>query len=86
MASDQLGLDPEIMTTREVILDGGSPWGFRMHGGIDVLQPLRISRVSLLKIIVVSFDCYACGINLDFSIIIFVCSTFTKFVVLQNTL
>ncbi|GLG98100.1 uncharacterized protein GBIM_04723 [Gryllus bimaculatus] len=34
------------MSTREVILDGGSPWGFRMHGGADVGQPLRISRVS----------------------------------------
>ncbi|KAF5300157.1 hypothetical protein FQR65_LT09248 [Abscondita terminalis] len=34
------------MTAREVILDGGSPWGFRMHGGVDVQQPLRISRVN----------------------------------------
>ena len=34
------------MTTREVVLDGGSPWGFRLHGGADVNQPLRISRVS----------------------------------------
>lgn len=33
------------MTSREVCLDGGSPWGFRMHGGVDVNQPLRISRV-----------------------------------------
>lgn len=37
------------MTAREIILDGGSPWGFRMHGGVDVLQPLRISRVSHFK-------------------------------------
>lgn len=35
------------MTSREVCLDGGSPWGFRMHGGVDVNQPLRISRVRL---------------------------------------
>ncbi|XP_044742795.1 uncharacterized protein LOC123305210 isoform X3 [Chrysoperla carnea] len=34
------------MSTREVILDGGSPWGFRMHGGSDHNQPLRISRVN----------------------------------------
>ncbi|XP_063907117.1 uncharacterized protein LOC135125429 isoform X2 [Zophobas morio] len=34
------------MTTREVVLDGGSPWGFRLHGGADVNQPLRISRVN----------------------------------------
>ncbi|KAK4883308.1 hypothetical protein RN001_006627 [Aquatica leii] len=34
------------MTAREVVLDGGSPWGFRMHGGVDVQQPLRISRVN----------------------------------------
>lgn len=35
------------MTARQVILDGGSPWGFRMHGGNDVGSPLRISRVSI---------------------------------------
>ncbi|XP_068912514.1 uncharacterized protein [Tenebrio molitor] len=34
------------MTTREVVLDGGSPWGFRLHGGADLNQPLRISRVN----------------------------------------
>ncbi|GLV41195.1 CAP [Carabus blaptoides fortunei] len=34
------------MSTREITLDGGSPWGFRMHGGADVQQPLRISRVN----------------------------------------
>ncbi|KRT83737.1 PDZ domain-containing protein, partial [Oryctes borbonicus] len=34
------------MTAKEVVLDGGLPWGFRMHGGVDVLQPLRISRVN----------------------------------------
>ncbi|CAG4992602.1 unnamed protein product [Parnassius apollo] len=32
------------MTTREVELTGGAPWGFRMHGGADQNQPLRISR------------------------------------------
>jgi len=36
----------DTMSTREIVLDGGSPWGFRMHGGADVGQPLRISRVS----------------------------------------
>lgn len=34
------------MTAREVELTGGAPWGFRMHGGADQNQPLRISRVS----------------------------------------
>ncbi|XP_071439970.1 vinexin isoform X3 [Hetaerina americana] len=34
------------MSTREVILTGGSPWGFRMHGGCETGQPLRISRVN----------------------------------------
>lgn len=33
------------MTAREVELSGGAPWGFRMHGGADQNQPLRISRV-----------------------------------------
>ncbi|CAH2071382.1 unnamed protein product, partial [Iphiclides podalirius] len=32
------------MTAREVELTGGAPWGFRMHGGADQNQPLRISR------------------------------------------
>ncbi|CAB3373004.1 Hypothetical predicted protein [Cloeon dipterum] len=31
---------------RQVVLRGGSPWGFRMHGGADTTQPLRISRVN----------------------------------------
>ncbi|XP_017888396.1 uncharacterized protein LOC108629940 [Ceratina calcarata] len=34
------------MSAREVTLIGGSPWGFRMHGGHDLNQPLRISRVN----------------------------------------
>ncbi|KPI91369.1 PDZ and LIM domain protein 3 [Papilio xuthus] len=34
------------MTTKEVELTGGAPWGFRMHGGADHNQPLRISRVN----------------------------------------
>ncbi|CAK1546073.1 unnamed protein product [Leptosia nina] len=32
------------MTSRGVELTGGAPWGFRMHGGLDQNQPLRISR------------------------------------------
>ncbi|CAB3237028.1 unnamed protein product [Arctia plantaginis] len=32
------------MTAKEVELTGGAPWGFRMHGGADQNQPLRISR------------------------------------------
>ncbi|XP_056636177.1 uncharacterized protein LOC130444871 isoform X3 [Diorhabda sublineata] len=34
------------MTAREVVLEGGAPWGFRMHGGVEHNQPLRISRVN----------------------------------------
>ncbi|XP_071055528.1 uncharacterized protein CA isoform X5 [Onthophagus taurus] len=34
------------MTTREVTIDGGSPWGFRINGGSDLQQPIRISRVN----------------------------------------
>ncbi|XP_066262875.1 uncharacterized protein [Euwallacea similis] len=34
------------MTHREVTLDGGVPWGFRMHGGADLSIPLRVSRVN----------------------------------------
>ncbi|CAH0729354.1 unnamed protein product, partial [Brenthis ino] len=34
------------MSAREVELTGGAPWGFRMHGGADQNQPLRISRVN----------------------------------------
>jgi len=40
----------DTMSTREIVLDGGSPWGFRMHGGADVGQPLRISRVSTVSV------------------------------------
>lgn len=36
----------KVMSMRKVSLEGGSPWGFRIHGGADVQQPLRISRVS----------------------------------------
>lgn len=50
-ASDRVGCGPisnprPTMTTREVVLEGGSPWGFRIHGGVDADSPLRISRVS----------------------------------------
>ncbi|XP_039276820.1 LOW QUALITY PROTEIN: uncharacterized protein LOC111044999 [Nilaparvata lugens] len=34
------------MTKREVRLEGGAPWGFRMNGGSDSGHPLRISRVN----------------------------------------
>ncbi|XP_063824124.1 sorbin and SH3 domain-containing protein 1 isoform X4 [Ostrinia nubilalis] len=34
------------MSAKEVELTGGAPWGFRMHGGADHNQPLRISRVN----------------------------------------
>ena len=31
---------------RQVILEGGLPWGFRIQGGLDTGLPLRIARVS----------------------------------------
>ena len=31
---------------RQVILEGGLPWGFRIQGGSDSGHPLRIARVS----------------------------------------
>ncbi|CAG9773033.1 unnamed protein product [Ceutorhynchus assimilis] len=34
------------MTQKEVTLDGGPPWGFRMHGGVDSTTPLKVSRVN----------------------------------------
>ncbi|EEB13066.1 alpha-actinin-2-associated lim protein/alp, putative [Pediculus humanus corporis] len=34
------------MSAREIILDGGSPWGFRIHGGCDLGMPIKISRVN----------------------------------------
>jgi hypothetical protein len=45
----------QAMTTREVVLDGGSPWGFRLHGGADLNQPLRISRVSSVAALFLGF-------------------------------
>ncbi|XP_048524023.1 uncharacterized protein LOC109542836 isoform X5 [Dendroctonus ponderosae] len=34
------------MTQREVTLEGGVPWGFRMNGGVDQKYPLKVSRVN----------------------------------------
>ena len=31
---------------RQVILEGGLPWGFRIQGGSDTGFPLRIARVN----------------------------------------
>lgn len=36
------------MSARLVLLEGGSPWGFRMTGGIDTGSALRISRVTCI--------------------------------------
>ncbi|KAF7399336.1 hypothetical protein HZH68_007928 [Vespula germanica] len=51
------------MSAREVTLLGGSPWGFRMHGGRDLHQPLRISRtkkeVCLIGSIIMVHTSYA---------------------------
>ncbi|CAH1118977.1 unnamed protein product [Phaedon cochleariae] len=35
-----------MTTRRDAVLEGGAPWGFRMHGGVDQNQPLKISRVN----------------------------------------
>lgn len=44
------------MSTREITLEGGSPWGFRIHGGADTNQPLRVSRVSVLFFLFILFS------------------------------
>ena len=44
MSSDSNGLLPHP-TDRQVILEGGLPWGFRIQGGSDTGFPLRIARV-----------------------------------------
>ncbi len=30
-----------------VILEGGSPWGFRLEGGSEFNEPLRIAKVRI---------------------------------------
>ena len=35
--------------TFEVLLQGGSPWGFRLQGGKEFGAPLLIARVSVLN-------------------------------------
>ena len=32
-----------------VVLEGGSPWGFRLEGGSDFNQTIRIAKVSPLR-------------------------------------
>lgn len=32
-----------------VELKGGSPWGFRLQGGRDIGEKLKIGKVSILK-------------------------------------
>ena len=32
-----------------VVLEGGSPWGFRLEGGSEFSEPLRIAKVSPRK-------------------------------------
>ena len=38
------------MSSFEVCLKGGGPWGFRLHGGKEFGTPLRISKVSSYKV------------------------------------
>lgn len=40
-----------VMSARLVLLEGGSPWGFRMTGGCDTGAQLRISRVGSCNLI-----------------------------------
>ena len=32
-----------------VAMEGGSPWGFTLQGGVDFRSPLRVGRVSFLS-------------------------------------
>ena len=32
-----------------VVMEGGSPWGFTLQGGVDFRSPLRVGRVSFLS-------------------------------------
>ena len=32
-----------------VAMEGGSPWGFTLRGGVDFRSPLRVGRVSFLS-------------------------------------
>ena len=32
-----------------VAMEGGSPWGFTLQGGVDFRSPLRVGRVSLIS-------------------------------------
>jgi len=36
------------MTARRtlVVMEGGHPWGFRIEGGAEVGEPIRINKVS----------------------------------------
>ena len=38
---------PNNHNSRQVILEGGLPWGFRIQGGSDTGVQLRIARVSI---------------------------------------
>ena len=32
-----------------VAMEGGSPWGFTLQGGVDFRSPLQVGRVSFLS-------------------------------------
>ena len=38
-----------------VVLEGGSPWGFRLEGGAEFNEPLKIAKGSPINIVVVLF-------------------------------
>ncbi|XP_064625420.1 uncharacterized protein LOC135486484 isoform X8 [Lineus longissimus] len=41
-----MAVSPQIKMAYIVTLYGGTPWGFRIHGGIDSNEPIRISKVN----------------------------------------
>lgn len=78
-AEERIMMDTSSATSnnnnsRQVILEGGLPWGFRIQGGSDTGVQLRIARVSILNtgqsitILCALFDLFSC---------FYVCFTFT---------
>ena len=44
---DNIQQQQQQQMDRQVILEGGLPWGFRIQGGVDTGFPLRIARVTI---------------------------------------
>lgn len=45
---DVMDTNNSSSSNRQVILEGGLPWGFRIQGGSDTGVQLRIARVSII--------------------------------------